>query len=511
MGRSRASRPRKTTRTAAAPRKAAARPRAPSAIRTGDEYIASLRDGRALWVLGVGAVDDVTTHPATAPLVREYAAWYDRHADPAWADVLLAPSGRAWASTTPRTSADLRAMGRAIHAVALLSAGNISHTPGYGVLIALGLREATHGSERRYAAAAAAYHEAVARSGRFVTFSSGGAAPADRFRAPADTTAMRVVARDKAGIVVDGMVGVHTAVPFAHEVVVLARPPGGPADTVWFSVPVTAPGVRVIAREPAAAASASGGPLTARFDELDCMLACDRVRIPDERVFGVGAACDPRGREVITGWLVWHQLIGWLARADFSLGLGVLLADALGAAKDTPMLDRILDLVIDAETTRTCLAAAELDPETSPSGFALPRRMHVAPGALHALEARGRMDLALRNLAGAASLVAPTAADLDDDRIAGVLERAFGGGGYTARQRGALVRLAWDHLASGLAGRGASYEMFGSGGITAWRMRLRRWFDRYEELADAVRTTLDVELPALGGGGDDEGRGRGNA
>src|SRR5207302_7251592 len=51
-------------------------------MRTGAEYREALRDGRKLWVMGVGAVDDVTTHPATRALVEEYAAWYDRHLDP---------------------------------------------------------------------------------------------------------------------------------------------------------------------------------------------------------------------------------------------------------------------------------------------------------------------------------------------------------------------------------------------------------------------------------------------
>ena len=57
-------------------------------MRTGAEYRESLRDGRKVWVMGEGAVDDVTTHPATRAMVDEYAAWYDRHLDPAWQDVV---------------------------------------------------------------------------------------------------------------------------------------------------------------------------------------------------------------------------------------------------------------------------------------------------------------------------------------------------------------------------------------------------------------------------------------
>ena len=60
-------------------------------MRTGADYRESLRDGRDVWVLGEGSVADVTTHPATSAMVDEYVAWYDRHFDPEWQEVLLTP------------------------------------------------------------------------------------------------------------------------------------------------------------------------------------------------------------------------------------------------------------------------------------------------------------------------------------------------------------------------------------------------------------------------------------
>ena len=59
-------------------------------MRTGGEYREALRDGRRVWVMGEGWVEDVTTHPATRAMVEEYALWYDRHLDPAWQELLLA-------------------------------------------------------------------------------------------------------------------------------------------------------------------------------------------------------------------------------------------------------------------------------------------------------------------------------------------------------------------------------------------------------------------------------------
>jgi 4-hydroxyphenylacetate 3-monooxygenase len=60
-------------------------------MRTGAEYREALHDGRRVWVLGEGLVEDVTSHPATRAVVDEYAAWYDRHFDPAWQEIVLTP------------------------------------------------------------------------------------------------------------------------------------------------------------------------------------------------------------------------------------------------------------------------------------------------------------------------------------------------------------------------------------------------------------------------------------
>ena len=56
-------------------------------IRTGDEYRASLRDGREVWIAGE-RVGDVTTHPMFQPLVDIRARIYDMQHDPATADVM---------------------------------------------------------------------------------------------------------------------------------------------------------------------------------------------------------------------------------------------------------------------------------------------------------------------------------------------------------------------------------------------------------------------------------------
>jgi len=107
------------------------------------------------------------------------------------------------------------------------------------------------------------------------------------------------------------------------------------------------------------------------------------------------------------------------------------------------------------------------------------------------------MSEILRGLPGSSLINAPADSDFADPEMAAQLEDAFGGGGYTALQRSALLQLAWDQVSSGLDGREAAFEANASGGLVAWRTHLRAWFPSYNELANGVQQLLSVELPPL--------------
>ena len=86
----------------------------------------------------------MTTHPATRAMVDYYAGWYDRHFDLEWQDLLLTLSNAneeriPVAFLVPRSADDLRRMGRSFGTTIFPTAGNVTHTPAYGNLIALGI------------------------------------------------------------------------------------------------------------------------------------------------------------------------------------------------------------------------------------------------------------------------------------------------------------------------------------------------------------------------------------
>jgi 4-hydroxyphenylacetate 3-monooxygenase len=218
----------------------------------------------------------------------------------------------------------------------------------------------------------------------------------------------------------------------------------------------------------------------------------DDVFVPWERVFLVEASPEP-----IASWLFWHQLYCWLAKAEFTLGLALACTHAIGLIEHEPTIEYLIDLVVDVQTVRSCQTAAELDPEVTPEGFCIPGRGHVAAGSIAMQKARQRMAEILRILPGSSAIVAPSDKDLTAPELAAGLEESFGGGGYTALQRSALLQLACDHVSSALDGRESAFELHANGGVPAWRGRLRRYFSRYNELANGVLRSLSVDMPAI--------------
>ena len=292
----------------------------------------------------------------------------------------------------------------------------MTHTPGYGVLIALGLlnslKRLDHSSEE--IEAAEAYLEFLCESGRFLTYASGGPLIGARLREDeSERSALRLISETDEGIVVTGKIQMHTSTPFAHDLLVgsMNELPPGSGRHLWFIVPVNARGIRVVARRPAVKhENPFLSPLSSRFDELDSMVWLEDVFVPRSRVF-TGEPARQTRRHSLVCWLLWHHSYGWLAKAELTLGLALALAEVMGLKQNPRTVEQLVELTVNVQTTRSCLTASELDPETTASGYALPKQLHVAAGGINILRVRQRMAEILRGLPGSSLVNAPTDTD----------------------------------------------------------------------------------------------------
>ncbi len=481
-------------------------------MRRGADYRESIRDGRKVWILGEGEVDDVTTHPATRDMVNEYVTWYDRHFDPEWQDAVLTPPDakgerRPVALIIPKSGEDLQRMGTCFDETLFASAGNVTHTPAYGNLISLGILDQVQqiNFSQSQIDNAMAYRQNIEDTGRFLTFSSGGATIGYRFRPdPEDRYSIKVVRENDAGLWVTGKIGMHTSPAFAEDVYVGGM--GGASyngKRLSFITPLNAPGVTTICRKISPRHSnVFNAPISSRFDELDGQLWLDEVFVPFERVFLMEIPDQPDNtnfyrRESIASWLFWHQTYDWLAKAEFILGTALACAEVMGLREAPPTQEYLVDIMSEVQMVRSCQRAAELDPEWNVAGYAVPNQVHVAAGALAMQRGRQRMAEILRILPGSSMVMAPSDTDLASPKMKEGLEESFGGGGYTALQRSALLAMAWDLIASGLDARESAFELHANGGIPGARQRLRRNFGDYNKLANGVLKKLTVDMPEI--------------
>ena len=257
-----------------------------------------------------------------------------------------------------------------------ITGGNMTHTPGYGALIALGMLNVLTrlNNSPQEIEAAKAYRESLANSGRFLTFAGGGPLIGTRLhREESERVALRLVSESAEGIVISGKVQMHTSTPFAEDLLITGRDelPPGSGRWLWFIVPVNAPGIRVVARRTVAKhKNPFLSPLSSRFDELDSQVWLKDVFIPRDRVF-TAERLNQNRRQSLTSWLIWHHSYGWLAKAELTLGLALSLTEVMGLRENPATIEQLVELTVNVQTTRTCMTASELEPETTDSGYAL--------------------------------------------------------------------------------------------------------------------------------------------
>ena len=177
---------------------------------------------------------------------------------------------------------------------------------------------------------AARYREMIAKTGRFLTFCGGAPTIGYRMREnPAERAALRIVRETDAGLVLNGKIGMHTSPAYAEDLYVgsISRARNRrPARDLYRAG--RAPGITVLCRKIAVRdENPFVAPLSSRFDELDGQMWLDDVFVPWESVFFLGQSPEP-----VVRWLIWHHVYGWLSKAEFTLGLALALAHAMGLA-----------------------------------------------------------------------------------------------------------------------------------------------------------------------------------
>ncbi|TCB96888.1 Pyoverdin chromophore biosynthetic protein pvcC [Micromonospora zingiberis] len=483
---------------------------------TGDEYVESLRDGREVYLYG-DRVRDVTRHPAFRNPVRMTARLYDALHDPRTRPVLTAPTdsgGDGWTHrffTTPRSAEDLVADQQAIAAWSRLSYGWMGRSPDYkaSFLGTLGANAEFYApfadNARRW------YREAQEK----VLYWNHAVVhpPVDRSRPPDEVSDVFVhVERETdAGVVVSGAKVVATASALTHHnfLAHYGLPVRKREFALVATVPMDAPGMKLICRPSYAASAAVMGspfdyPLSSRLDENDTILVLDKVLIPWENVFiygDLGKVQMFAGRSGFTERFTFHGCTRLAVKLEFIAGLLAKALETTGTADFRGVQSRLGEVLAWRNLFWGLSDAAARNPVPWHNGAVLPNPAYGMAYRWFMQVGYARVrEIVLQDVASGLIYVNSSAEDFANPDIRRYLDTYLrGSGGVDAVQRVKLMKLLWDAVGSEFGGRHELYERNYAGNHENTRVELLNAqvlggeLDGYKAFVDQCLAEYDLD------------------
>src|SRR5262245_34410592 len=355
--------------------------------RTGKQFLEGLRQRpREVWLQGK-RVEDPTTHPAFRRPLERLAHLYDMQHNAAYASVLTYPSPSTGqpvgtAFMVPRTHSDLVKRRKAFQLWAEATLGLMGRSPDFMNTVLLAFSEArevfARGGER-FADNLLRYYEYVRENDLFLSHAL--ISPqTDRSKSSsqqADPPLHMGVARETAeGLVIRGARMLATLGPVCDEMLIYNLPgmqSGDEPHAVAFAVPVDAPGLRQICREPYdwGNRSAYDHPLAANFEECDSVLVFDDVLVPWERVFihnNVALANALYPDTNLRNHTAHQTNVRALVKLRFAVGLARAVARAVKADQFLHVQQMLGECMSYVELIESAIVRAEVEYETTATG-----------------------------------------------------------------------------------------------------------------------------------------------
>jgi 4-hydroxyphenylacetate 3-monooxygenase len=479
-------------------------------LRSGREHLERLRDGRVIQV-GSERIDDVTTHPLFRNAARTVAAIYDMKADSAHRDTLSFDADGERCSMyflLPRNQEDLRRRFRAHKAIADMTYGLFGRSPDHVASFVTGMAadpSVFGAGARDYGANLTDYYRHMRKNDTYAAYA---VVPPQAARNPdfyqkqnLPIPTLRVVREEDDGIVVSGMKMLATAAAFADEVWIgnlIPLAPDQVKQAVTCVIPCNAPGLMLWSRQPFTARNAFDNPLAWRFDESDCMVMCENVKVPWERVFVTDDALRAREIYIRTPGHCYgnHQSnVRFWSKLRLIVGLASRVASASGADQ-IPAVREVLGRLVALEATLAGMIHGQIEAyERWPEGYVSFNRRYMYAALNWCTEMHGPLIDILRELSGGGVFQMPASVDvMHDPHLRGLFETYWQTPQLPALDRVKLYKLVWDLVGSEFAGRHLQYEKFYAGAsfiVRNHNYREAPW-DEFHAYADDLMNSYGV-------------------
>ncbi|TCR62955.1 4-hydroxyphenylacetate 3-hydroxylase N-terminal domain-containing protein [Bosea sp. BK604] len=463
-------------------------------MRTGADYLASLKDERCIYIDGE-RVADVTSSSAFRNVAASMAGLFDFSGDPGNRELMTyetSEGGRAnriW--QLPTTLAELQQRRKALEAWAGLHAGFMGRAPDHvascvsGMVMGLDVFEAY---DHARASALAEYYRFARDRDLYLTYviinpqadrSKEAGQQADPFLTAG------IVDRDASGITVRGAKMLATGGVIADEVFVSCIQPLAPGEERYalsFAVPMNARGLTMLSRKSyeRAAGSVFDNPLSSRYDENDSVLYFEDVHVPWERVFVHGDVAMCQKQFHATPCHVYQNyqaMVRLSVKLRFLVGLGHRIAEINGVTAFPQVREILGQLAAEAAMVDALVTAIEVKGSMA-GGYFVPDRHTLYTAQVLTQQLYPKVLNTLRELAGGGMIMLPSsAADFADPAIAALIDRTQRSPSSASRDRVKFYKLAWDAVGSEFGSRHHQYEMFYAGATFVTKGHSFRTYD----------------------------------
>ena len=460
-------------------------------IRTGDEYRASLDDGREVWMNGE-KVKDVCTHPQLKPVIDVRARIYDMQHDPSTKDqTTYQENGEDFAIglRLPYEPKDWEDKRKAVDLVMHDIGGIVTRVGDETIGEMWSLwdgKEILNEIDPRFAENIEKHiHTAIKLDPFHVSANTD--PKGDRSKAPQDQDPdmlVHVVKETDAGIVIRGA-KYETAASYSnHAFLKPTIANWGNSELSDYAlgciVKMNAPGVKHICRTGFAGRAPNADyPLSNKVDEIDTLMILDDVLIPWEDIlFYQHTRAASFIRATLHRYSAFPFVQRTLSYADLIIGAALWNVKQTGLDKQQAVQEKLSELAVWREGIDAFLTASIATAEESPNGLLMPNQSMLMSGRVHALSNLPKMMHTARELCGGQICVTPDAATFSAPDTKPWMDKFYTiNDNWIADDRRKLLGLARDLLNSDYAGHRLTFQLFAQSAPFAQLGAVYRNFD----------------------------------
>jgi len=482
-----------------------------TSLRTGDDYISSIKDdGRSVFVDGE-CVKDVTSHPAFRGAIQSVARLYDIAAEPANRDRMTYVSPTTGKPVLrcyqiPENAQHLAERRLMSQVWAEATCGLMGRSPDHvaGFLAGFAARADVFAQGgQSFADNVSNFYEFARESHLYSAYAIvppqiDRSKPAHQQSEP--TLYAGVVKERDDGVILKGAQQLATGAVLADYVYLSCIHPLQPGDEAYATgvmIPMNAPGLKVYTRRSFArnVESTFDYPLSSRFDETDSLIVLDNVFVPWEHVFihrNLAVCRDQWWRTPAHAYGNHQAQVRYSTKLRFMLGLTKRINELTGNDSLPPVQVQMGELAAMATIVESMVIAQEAMSSVDERGVVRPSK--AALYAVMALQSQlnPKMIDIVRELSGGSMIMLPSSyRDYQNPEIAADLEKYVASPGSTSKERVALMKMAWDLVGTEFAGRHQQYEKFYGGASFIVKQNMTRNYD-FESAKKLVQAAVDL-------------------